>query len=91
MGPNDASHIIWALGEFLFFFFGASLFFTINMHCNMPIMHHGGAGSQQQGKQALGEFFFVFFFYASLCLTVNMHCNMPIMHHGGAGSWQQGK
>ena len=29
-GSNDAGHVVWALGEFLFmFFFGDSLFFTV--------------------------------------------------------------
>ena len=51
-GPKGASRVIWALCEFLFVFFGASLFFTVNMHFNTPITHHGGAGSRRRGKQA---------------------------------------
>ena len=38
MGPNDASRVIWALGELFFIFLGVSLCFTVNTHCNMPIM-----------------------------------------------------
>ena len=52
-GLNDTGHIVWALGEFLFmFFFGDSLFFTVYIHYNKQIVHHGGVGSQQQGKWA---------------------------------------
>ena len=45
-GSNDMTDVIWALGEFFFIFLGASLCFTVNTHCNMPITHHGGVGSQ---------------------------------------------
>ena len=76
MGPNDASGVIWALGEFLLYISHSNWYLIVYIGSNLRKTRRIGGLEVWQRKRAwaLGDFlFFIFVFFFFILIDISLH------------------